>query len=258
MFKARGASYESGGDRQGVRMGMCAARLMLCAAVMLAASAAVAHAQVVPKRVEIVYRVSIGPLKIGEGHDLLEHDGKTYTISSEAKTTGVAAVLYRLSIVRESRGRVTPKGLVAESYTEVRNGKPKRSASFDWEKKQAFLIDGEHRQTVDLPENTWDHTSLGYNFAFAGLEHAPLAVNLTDGRRIMHYDYRIVGKESLDTEVGPLDTIRVQKIQEPDDKRGFEVWVAPAYHNLPVRIRYTEKDGTVFDSVLAKITYAEK
>lgn len=258
MIRARAPSdrsvrgYLRTQDRQG------AVRLLVCAAAALAVGVQTAHAGDVPKRVEIVYRVSIGSLKIGEGHDLLEHDGKTYKIVSEAKTTGIAAALYRLNIVRESRGRITAKGLLTESYSEVRNGKPKRSARFDWEKRQAQLIDGEHQQSVELPEHTWDNTSLGYNFAFAGLETAPFSANLTDGRRITHYDYRIVGKESLDTELGKMDTIHVQKIQPPDDKRGFDVWVAPAHHNLPVRIRYSEKDGTVFDSVVANIGYAEK
>jgi hypothetical protein len=230
----------------------------LGAALVLLAGAALAHAGTVPQRVEIVYRVSIGPLNIGEGHDVFEHDGKTYQVTSEAKTTGVAAALYRLSILRESRGRITPKGLRTDSFAELRNGKPKRSGTFDWEKRQAHLVDGESEQTVELPDNTWDTTSFGYNFAFTGLETPPVSANLTDGRRIMHYDYKILGKEGLDTALGRLETVHVQKVQPPGDKRGFDVWVAPGHYNLPVRIRYTEKDGTVFDSVLAQITYPAK
>jgi hypothetical protein len=233
-------------------------RPLLYAALALLASAGLARADAVPKRVEIVYRVSIGPLKIGEGRDVFEHDGKTYKITSESKTTGVAAALYRLSILRESRGRITPNGLLTESFSELRNGKPKRSGRFDWERRQAHLVDGENEQTVELPDDTWDTTSFGYNFAFVGMERAPKSANLTDGRRITHYDYRVVGKETLDTELGRLQTIRVQKVQPPGDKRGFDVWIAPGEHDLPVRIRYTEKDGTVFDSVLAQIAYPGK
>jgi hypothetical protein len=32
------------------------------------------------------------------------------------------------------------------------------------------------------------------------------------------------------------------------------VWIAPAHNNMPVRMRLTEKDGTTFDSVVAKVT----
>jgi hypothetical protein len=68
----------------------------------------------------------------------------------------------------------------------------------------------------------------------------------------------VVGREKLETELGELDTIHVRKVQEGDDKRGFEVWVAVDHYNLPARIRYTEKDGTAFDSVIARVVYPAK
>jgi hypothetical protein len=230
-----------------------------CAAVALAllAAAGAVHAAGVPQRVEIVYRVSIGPMKIGEGRDVFQHDGKTYKVVSEARTTGVAAI-YRFNLVRESAGRVTPKGLQPETFSEVRNGKPKRSVRFDWGKRQATLVDGEKQQVLPLPDNTWDQTSFGYNFAFAGLDAAALSANLTDGRRIKEYHYTVVGNQPLETELGTLDTIHVKKVQKDGDKRSFDVWIAPSHHNLPVRMLLTEKDGTTFDSVVAKVTLPGK
>jgi hypothetical protein len=217
-----------------------------------------ASAAVVPERVEIVYRVSVGSLHVGEGHDLLQHDGKTYNLVSESKTVGLAALLYRLSVVRRSSGRITATGLRPESFAELRNGKPKRSARFDWNKGTAVLIDDKKEQTVPLPEHTWDQASFAYNFAFAGLDNAAFSVNLTDGRRIQQYDYEVVGKETLDTQIGKLETIHVKKVQPPGDKRGFDAWISLAHQNLPVRIRVIEKDGTAFDSVVAKIAYPGK
>jgi len=209
----------------------------------------------VPKRVEIVYRVSVGSMGVGEGHDLLEHDGKTYHLMSESKTTGFAALLYRLTVSRRTSGQVTANGLRPVDFSESRNGKLKRSVHFDWDKGTALLADEQNQQTVPLPHNTWDQTSFAYNFAFAGLDKAPLEVNLTDGRRIQTYQYTVVAKETLNTALGRLETIHVRKIQPPGDKRGFDAWVALAHHNLPVRIRVVEKDGTAFDSIVAKLDY---
>jgi len=212
----------------------------------------------VPERVEITYRVSVASLKVGEGHDVLQHDGKTYSLVSESKTVGVAAVFYRLNLTRRSTGRITANGLRPESFAELRNGKPKRSARFYWDKRTAVLVDENNEQTVSLPEDTWDQASFAYNFAFADLQNATFQVNLTDGRRIQHYDYVVVGKENIETEMGRLETIHVKKVQPPGDKRGFDSWISLAHHNLPVRIRITEKDGTAFDSVVAKIAYPSK
>jgi hypothetical protein len=226
--------------------------------LLLAAQLPAAALAAVPGRVEITYAVFLGSMKIGEGHDVFQHDGRTYRVVSESKTAGLAAVLYRLNIRRESQGRVTRSGLRPETFSEERNGKAKRSAAFDWERKQATLVDGDNSQTVPLPHNSWDSTSFGYNFAFVPPEAAELAAHLTDGRRLREYRYAVLGREKIDTELGPLDTLHVKRLQGPEDKRAFEVWLAVEQHNMPVRIRYTEKDGTVFDSVVTKISFAEK
>ena len=43
--------------------------------------------------------------------DVFEHDGKTYSVVSESKTVGLAAMLYRFNIRREAKGNVTADGL---------------------------------------------------------------------------------------------------------------------------------------------------
>lgn len=230
----------------------------LLVALLLAAQMPAGALAAVPARVEITYAVFLGSMRIGEGRDVFQHDGRTYRVVSESKTAGLAAALYRLNIRRESQGRVTRAGLRPEAFTEERNGKPKRSAAFDWERKQATLVDGDNSQTVPLPDNSWDSTSFGYNFAFVPPEAAELAAHLTDGRRLKQYRYAVLGREKLDTELGTLETLHVRRLQLPEDKRAFEVWLAVDRHNMPVRIRYTEKDGTVFDSIATKVIFADK
>lgn len=226
---------------------------LLCAALLLVATlASAAPEDAVPKRIEIKYRVSIGALKIGEGLDVFQHDGKTYSVVSESRTAGLAAI-YRLAIRRESKGSVTAAGLRPHSFVEMRNGEVKRSASFDWAAKQVQLTDGDNKQTVALPPNTWDSTSFAWNFSFAHSESKDLQVYVTDGRRVTEYKYTIVGREKLKTAMGEIETVHVKKVQEGGDKRGFDVWLAVDRHLLPVRIRATEKDGTAFDSLVDNI-----
>jgi len=175
----------------------------------------------IPPHIEIKYRVSMGSMKIGEGLDVFEHDTKSYTVVSESKTVGLAAILYQLNLRREAKGRITREGLRPRSFVESRNGKTTRSALFDWEANEIELSDGsEAKQTVPLPPNTWDATSFAWNFAFFQPANKDLNINLTDGRRVTSYRY---------------------------------VWLATERNYLPVRIRYTEKDGTAFDSVVEAI-----
>ena len=223
----------------------------------MAAGAIAAPPVQVPPKAEIHYRVSMGGMKIGEGHDVFESDGRTYKIVSESNTAGLAAI-YRFSIRRESHGLVVASGLRPLQYQELRNGKLKRKVDFDWTAKQATLFDGKNTEVATLPENTWDNTSFGYNFAFVPPTDSEMVVNLTDGRRINDYRYAILGREKIDTDLGKMETVHVKKVLNPGDKRSFEVWLAVEQHYMPVRIRYTEKDGASFDSVVTEIQFPKK
>jgi hypothetical protein len=123
---------------------------ILFAAALFAISCQAAAAGLPPK-VEIKYKVSMGSVKIGEGTDVFEHDGKTYKVVSESKTAGLAAVFYRLDLRREATGTITPKGLRPDDYRETRNGQLRRSAHFDWQKKQADLQDGDRSRPFRCP-----------------------------------------------------------------------------------------------------------
>jgi hypothetical protein len=208
-----------------------------------------------PNHVQMDFSVNSGTMHLGEGRDVLEHDGKQYSVVSESKTVGLAAFFYKMNIHRESRGLVTRTGLRPLHFEEERSRKPKRAADFDWDAKQIKLTDGENTTTVVLPDNTFDQTSFTYAFAFRSPDDELPPVHLTDGRRLSDYKYQMVGKEKITTPIGELETVHFQKVREGDDKRGFEVWLAIAHHNLPVQIRFIEKDGTVLDSTVTAISY---
>lgn len=208
-----------------------------------------------PAHVQMDFSVNSGTMHLGEGRDVLEHDGKQYSVVSESKTVGLAAFFYKMNIRRESRGLITRAGLRPLHFEEERTRKPKRAADFDWDAKQIKLTDGENTSIVALPDNTFDQTSFAYAFAFRSPDDELPPVHLTDGRRLSDYKYQMVGKEVIKTPIGELETVHFQKIREGDDKRGFEVWLAIAHHYLPVQIRYIEKDGTVLDSTVTAISY---
>lgn len=208
-----------------------------------------------PQKVQIDFAVTSGSMQLGEGHDFLEHDGRKYSVVSETKTVGVAALFYKLNIRRESRGSLTASGMRPLRFEENNSRKPRRAADFDWDAGQVKLTDGEKIETVPLSANTFDPTSLPYAFAFAQSNQESMKVFVADGRRLTDYEYRIIGKETLKTPLGELETLHFQKVREADDKRGLEFWLSVDRHFLPVKIRYVEKNGTMVDSTVTSITY---
>ncbi len=207
-----------------------------------------------PQKVQIVYAVTSGSMQLGEGHDFLDHDGNKYSVVSETKTVGVAALFYKLNIRRESRGSLTASGLRPLQFEEKNSRKPRRAADFDWDAAQVKLTDGDKIEIVPLSANTYDPTSLPYAFAFAQSKQESMKVFIADGRRLNDYEYRIIGKEMLKTPLGELETLHFQKVQEADDKRGLEFWLSVDRHFLPVKIRFVDKNGRVFDSTVTSIT----
>jgi hypothetical protein len=215
--------------------------------------------QTAPMRVEMTISVEARGFTVGEGRDVFEHDGDTYRVVSEARTSGIVRALKRVEERRESRGEVTGQGIRPASFRQERTGKAPKSATFDWEAGKLSLTEGAEREVVALPTDTLDQTSLPYAFVFVQPpREGQFRVHVTDGRRLTAYDVRFVGQEKLDTRLGKLDTLRYRKIQSADDKRGFEFWLSTQHHNLPVRIRIVEKDGTAFDSNVTRLDFTRR
>jgi hypothetical protein len=212
-----------------------------------------------PMRVEMTISVEARGFTVGEGKDVFEHDGDVYRVVSEARTSGIVRAVKRIEEKRESRGEVTGQGIRPTSFRQERTGKSPKNATFDWDAGKLTLSEGDEREVVALPPATLDQTSLPYAFVFVQPPRSgQFRVHVTDGRRLTSYDVRFVGQEKLDTKLGKLDTLRYRKVQTGDDKRGFEFWLSLQHHNLPVRIRIVEKDGTAFDSNVTRLDFTQR
>ncbi|MBX9629987.1 MAG: DUF3108 domain-containing protein [Burkholderiales bacterium] len=234
-------------------------KMIRLALLALAAVGFSAHAAGIPTRVEMDVSVEAKGFTVGAGRDTFEHDGKTYTVNTEARTVGIARALKKMDEKRESRGLITERGLRPLSFKQSRTGKAPNAASFDWEKGELTMDEGGDIEKVPLTAGTLDQATLAYAFLFTEPPKSEtFKVNVTDGRKLQEYELALVGREKIETDLGELDTLHFRKVQKGDDKRGFEFWLALDHHRLPVRIRIVEKDGTAFDSTVTKITYPGK
>ena len=207
-----------------------------------------------PEKVELSFEISFGAMKLGVGEDRLEHDGKNYQVNNDTIPKGLAAIFID-DIRRESKGAITSAGLQPVSFIEKGRKDGIRAAEFDWSNKKLRLIHGESNKVIELPQHTIDQASLPYAFAFAGKVPENFSLHVTDGRRLKEYRYRIVGEETIKTVLGEYKAIHIEKVRGPDDKRSFEFWVAVEHNYLPVQVRFTDKKGRQFDSVVTAIRY---
>lgn len=217
-----------------------------------------------PARVNISYSLKSAGLSANV-NDTLEikqvqgpdSDTRSYAITSEARATGLLALLQQGAITRTSQGVITNKVPQPLRFSDQRGNRQPTVAIFDWTKKLLTLQHKGDEQQKPLPADTLDRLLLLYTFAISARPPTGKTVEWheTDGRGLSPVRYTVTNKEMLDTPMGKLETILLVKQQKKDDLRERKVWFATAHHLLPVRIVATEKDGSVLDQIVTKISY---
>jgi hypothetical protein len=155
--------------------------------------------------------------------------------------------------VQKSEGTVTDEGLRPDfySYQYGTSAKKSQTANFDWEKRLLTMRNAKGESSVKLADGTQDFLSFMYQFMFTPpLEN--LQITMTNGKKLRTYNYTFEGEETIISKFGELKTIHLLKSSDDDEKT--EIWLATEYQYLPVKIRKTEKDGTVIEQLISKLS----
>lgn len=219
------------------------------------ASAAVAESlppplNPLPQRLDLRYQLRYG-LAAGEQTLLWVSQGERYTLTSVAAATGLTGLFYRGRFVQTSRGRITPQGLQPEEFWDQRGDK-RSSARFDNEQGHLTLIpeEGAPRHfTYSGPVQ--DALSLLVHLSLtAPPPEGPFTYTVFNGKKLRNYAYQVIDEVELETAIGPLRTLRLERTDQSDGR--FEVWLAIDHYYLPVRLlRSDDKGNEVELSVLS-------
>ena len=228
-----------------------------CFAFLLVCAFAAAAAAQPPRKLSLNYDVSYNGVVAAEMTEVLEHDGKNFSLSSEGRGKGLGALLYRGAAKRTCRGEITPDGLRPLEYRDQRGDKPASVARFDWVKKKLTQEHDGKNETTDMTLPLQDRLSFLYDFAFRStpdlVPGKEIKVTLTDGKGLTRFQYNVAGQEMLKTPAGELETVHLVKQRDNKDDRGTEIWFARSRNYLPVRILLIEKDGARIDQILTHI-----
>ncbi len=212
----------------------------------------------IPARVDISYSITSGGLG-GEVNDTLEikqkSGSRSYAISSAARAKGLLALTQPDPVMRDSEGTITVQGSLRPSRFSDQHGKKlPKVAIFDWSKKLLTLQHKGREEQKTLPADAQDKLSVLYSFMFTSVSGDVINLHETDGKKLELVRYA-VGKETLETPMGKLETIVLTKQKGNDGERDKKIWLAIDHHMLPVRILATEKMGIVTDQMVTKINY---
>lgn len=210
-----------------------------------------------PEHAEIRYTLYKGRngLAVGKVEHTWERDGRRYSINQVAEASGIFSIFVSGRHVQISQGEITPQGLKPDAYWVQRGQRADKTdtAQFDWAGGKITFGTANDTRTVSLPTGTQDLLSFLYQLAFNPPQQGGgTELNITTGRKLGSYGYQALGEETLDTELGPIKALHIGQ-GRGEGEENTEIWLATEYHYLPVKIRFTDKQGSVMEQTVTAI-----
>ena len=78
-----------------------------------------------------------------------------------------------------------------------------------------------------------------------------MSYQVIDGDEIEVYDFRVLGEERVETRMGSINAIKVERVRDPaQSSRKTVLWFAKDWDYLVVRLQQVEKDGKEYQIML--------
>lgn len=205
-----------------------------------------------PASATVTYNLLRNGIQLAVITEQFETKDGTYRASSEAHATGLFALVQRDPARYISTGAVTTDGLRPQRFEGHHRGKS-MFAEFDWSNAKLNLAHDGLNHSLELPRGTQDRLSIMYQLMFSVRAKAPVIdLAMTNGRKLEKYRYTARPGITIDTPFKRLDTIHLVKQREANDT-GTEIWLAPEYGNVPVKVLILEEDGVRYEQVATRV-----
>jgi hypothetical protein len=182
-----------------------------------------------------------GGFVVGQTVHTWEHDGVTYKLQSVTETTGLAALFKPARVVLSSRGEVTAQGLRPREFRHERvSGLD--TASFDWTRGVVAYAGRED----SVVAGTQDMLSMYYQLVLLAPKRGVVTMPIATGRKLESYRFDVVGEEVMRLPSGERRTVHLRTRSGNDT---IELWIAPEMRGLPLKIRFTDREGEIFDQL---------
>lgn len=203
------------------------------------------------------YLVKLNGIQAGELKRTLEtQDNGLRKFNSVSQAKGVFSffkpdVIEETSVWKLVDGRVAP-----QRYRYQRTGGKKDKflqMQFNWLDNKVSIDDREHPWQLDIETGVLD--KLVYQISLMrdlgqGIEQVDYRI--ADGGHLKTYEIKVLGKETITTPMGQIETIRLTRHREKPSDRETTLWCAPALNYLPVKLEHVEDDA-VFTALLRRL-----
>lgn len=197
-------------------------------------------------------------LKIGgeATRQLQQTDDGKWQFSLSAKA--MVAKLNEHSLLEFEQGQLLP---VQYRYQrKILNKKTNLSIDFDWQQGHATThTSNSWKMPIEAPLQDKLSVQLQLQRDLAKAKQVnigdQLSYEVAAGGQIEAFNYRIVGKEKLDTPLGTMETTKVERLRSESSNRLTYIWFAPKLQYHVVRILQQEPDGKQYQLDLKQLNY---
>lgn len=189
--------------------------------------------------------------KMQRQHSVLENGNHFF--KSETKTVGLASLFRDDHIIESTEWKENNSDIQPIKYSYQRsNKKKKRQVQITFDETQQRIINSINNDNWTLPFQEGVYDKLLYQIVLMkelSLGDTPKEYSIADGGKIKSYRFSQLGKETIDTPIGKLETIKMS-LHKDNKERKTILWCAESLDFLPVKVENTEKNG---DHVIAII-----
>ena len=225
-------------------------------AALLAALALPCAAQAeAPREVAAEYQITTAGLKIGHVTETFTRTAEGYAIVSTTRAEGALKIFLDDQVTLRSSGTVGPEGLKPLRFEQRRAKEPKQDidATFDWQRGVLVSTFSGKTKEVALPLETQDRISLMYQFMYLTPGAGPMAVAMSNGRKVERYAYRFVEEARISTPAGEFDTLHYARVNDNPKESRADVWLAKDRYNFCVRVVFDDPRGLRLEQSLLSL-----
>lgn len=165
----------------------------------------------------------------------------------------------------KSSGSLQAFGIAPEKYVErVEIANRELRAEFDWTSRVVSFAGRGAGQPAGFLEGVQDPLSLQFHLPLIAQAYpwrfSPGAeVTFQVGRRnVENYTFRVEAYEPVRIGERDVQALKLERPRSPTASRRVEIWMAQEYQWLPIRLRFTDTNDEVWDSVLAALPGEEQ
>ncbi len=185
-------------------------------------------------------------------------DDKTYRLTNSLSLTVLGANIG--SVIEHSDFQLADDYLRSIEYKYVQTGvsRTRESVVFDWQNQTASSQEDDESHVLEIRPEVLDKLSftaqLSMDLAALGADYLQVGrefvYQIVDGDEIEEQRYAITSLETLDTPLGSLAAVKVDRLRSADSRRRTSFWLAVDKDFLLLRLEQVSGSGSATELVL--------